>query len=162
MLNKRGLVALAALCLLLAGSATAATTPSTAQAPAPDYHPSLGDLMTMAVQPRHIKVGLAGKARDWAYLTYESGELRNAFNRIARTTPVYRENNLSDLFASGVMPAIDTLDAAIKAKNPAKLDAAYAGVTQACNTCHAALDHAFVVIRAPLASPYTDKDFKPR
>ena len=29
-----------------------------------DYHPSMGDLMTMAVQPRHIKLGLAGQQKN--------------------------------------------------------------------------------------------------
>lgn len=143
-----------------AAAQTAAPAPAAAPAPQPDYHPSLGDLMTMAVQPRHIKVGVAGKERNWTYLTYESSELRNAFGRIGRTTPVYRSQKLSDLFAAGVIPAMDELDAAIKAKDGAKFDAAYANVTVQCNTCHAALEHAYVVIRAPQASPYADQDFK--
>ncbi len=150
-----GLAALAAACML-AGPVSAAE----AQAPVPDYHPSLGDLMTMAVQPRHIKVGLAGKDRNWAYLAYESGELRNAFGRIARTIPDYRQNKLSDLFASGIVPAIDDLDAAIKAKDGARFDAAYVNLTQACNTCHAALDHAAAVIRPQQRSPYADQEFR--
>ena len=57
-----------AICVALAGS------PAPAQPAPPDYHPSLGDLMTMAVQPRHIKLGLAGRARNWTYLAYEAGE----------------------------------------------------------------------------------------
>jgi len=42
------------LVLVLAFPAAAA-----AQTPAP-YQPGLGDLMTMTVQPRHLKLGLAG------------------------------------------------------------------------------------------------------
>ena len=60
-----------------------------AAAPTPDYHPSFGDLMTMAVQPRHIKLGIAGAAGNWAYAAYEVSELKNAFARIARTIPSY-------------------------------------------------------------------------
>ena len=143
-----------------AAPAPAAETPAPAAAPQPDYHPSLGDLMTRAVQPRHIKLGVAGRERNWAYVAYESSELRNAFNRIARTTPVYRKNQLSDLFASQMIPALDDLDAAIKAKNGVKFDAAYRQITESCNTCHSTLEHAFVVIRAPLTSPYTDQDLR--
>lgn len=53
--------------------------------PKPDYHPSMGDLMTMAVQPRHIKLGLAGKYQNWIYAKYELGELRNGFTRVDHT-----------------------------------------------------------------------------
>jgi hypothetical protein len=154
------LAALAASSLLLGAPVRAADAP--APAPVPDYHPSFGDLMTMAVQPRHIKIGLAGRERNWAYLTYESSELRNAFARIARTIPVYRQAKLSDLFASTVVPTIDELDAAIKAKDGARFDTAYGNLTQACNSCHAALDHAAVVIRPPQGSPYADQEFRPR
>ncbi len=157
--RPKAAVLIAGAIVLAASSGFAVAQPPAPAAPAPqpDYHPSFGDLMTMAVQPRHIKVGVAGKARNWTYLTYESSELRNAFGRIARTIPVYRNQKLADLFASGILPSMDDLDAAIKAKDGAKFDAAYAGVTQSCNTCHAALEHAYVVIQAPQASSYTDQ-----
>ncbi len=161
-MSRFGNVAVLAACsLLLAAPARSADAPP-APAPVPDYHPSFGDLMTMAVQPRHIKVGIAGKARNWAYLTYESSELRNAFGRIARTIPAYRGNKLADLFTAGVTPQLDELDAAIKAKDGKAFDAAYGNLTQACNTCHTALEHAFVVIQAPQTSPYSDQDMKAR
>ena len=150
---------------LTAGLAAAALSAAAlAQAPAPapagpqpDYHPSFGDLMTMAVQPRHIKLGIAGKARNWEYATYEASELRNAFGRIGRTIPAYRKQPLPDMFASAILPSMDKLDAAIKAKDGAAFDAAYKDVTASCNNCHGALDHGFVVIREPLTSPYADQ-----
>ncbi len=37
--------------------------------PTPDYHPSMGDLMTMAIQPRHTKLGLAGQHKNWTSLS---------------------------------------------------------------------------------------------
>jgi hypothetical protein len=126
--------------------------------PQPDYHPSFGDLMTFAVQPRHIKLGIAGKARNWDYAAYESSELRNAFGRIGRTIPVYRKQALTDLFASAILPSMDRLDAAIKAKDAKGFDEAYREVTASCNTCHTALEHGFVVIHEPAASPYADQD----
>jgi hypothetical protein len=153
-----GIAAIALTCALLAVPARSADAPPPAAVP--DYHPSLADLMTMGVQSRHIKLGLAGKERNWAYVTYESSELRNAFTRVARTIPVYRQIKLADMFAAGVIPTLDELDAAIKAKDPAKFDAAYGKLTESCDTCHVALEHAYVVIRAPQASPYPDQDFK--
>jgi hypothetical protein len=36
---------------------------------------ALGDLMTAFVQPRHIKLGLAGKEQNWPYAAYELDQL---------------------------------------------------------------------------------------
>jgi hypothetical protein len=124
----------------------------------PDYHPSFGDLMTFAVQPRHIKLGISGHARNWTYAAYEASELRNAFNRTARAIPTYRQQALAEMFGSAILPSMDKLDVAIKAKNGPAFDAAYREVTMGCNNCHAGLEHAFVVIREPSASPYSDQD----
>ena len=35
--------------------------------PSEPYRPGLGDLMTMTVQPRHIKLLLAGHEQNWPY-----------------------------------------------------------------------------------------------
>ena len=129
-----------------------------AQTAQPDYHPSLGDLMTMAVQPRHIKLGLAGRARDWTYLGYEAGELRNAFNRVARTVPAYRNSDMAGMISSNIKEPLDRLDEAIKARDGRRFDVAYAEVTRACNTCHQGLGHPEVVIQVPQAWMFPDQD----
>ena len=144
--------------LVILGGLSAAAFAQAPAAPQPDYHPSFGDLMTMAVQPRHIKLGMAGKARNWDYAAYEASELRNAFLRIGRTVPTYRKQALPDMFASAILPSMDKLDAAIKAKDGKGFDAAYKEVTASCNNCHMGLEHAFVVIREPSASPYADQN----
>ena len=158
--------------LQVAGLALAATlaagplalSPAGAQAPAaqPDYHPSMGDLMTLAVQPRHLKIGIAGRARNWAYLGYEASELRNAFNRIARTIPTYNGSDTAALVNARIHGPLDQLEAAIKARDAKRFDAAYAEVTEACNVCHRSLNHDAVAIKAPDASAYADQDFRPR
>src|SRR6478752_5636435 len=58
--------------------------------PPEPYRPGLGDLMTMTVQPRHIKLLLAGHEQNWAYAKYELKELQDAFERAARLVPRYR------------------------------------------------------------------------
>jgi hypothetical protein len=155
-----GLALATAGCAKMAGNA--ANAPATnAVAAQPDYHPSLGDLMTMAVQPRHIKLGMAGKARNWEYLEYETSELKSAFARVQRTIPTYRKTELKPLIDGSVKDPIEALDAAVKAKDGAKFDGAFADLTKACNTCHQQLDHTFVVIKSPDASPYADQVLTP-
>ena len=137
-------------------AAPAAVEPKT---PQPDYHPSLADIMTMAVQPRHTKLGIAGKTRNWPYLAYETGELRSAFARVAKTVPTFRGQDMSALIASGITDPIDAMAAAVDARDGQKFDAAYARTTAACNACHTNLGKAFVVIKAPVGSFYPDQDF---
>lgn len=154
---KKSRLAVLALGLLSAGAMGAAAF-AQAPGPQPDYHPSFADLMTSAVQPRHIKLGLAGKARNWEYAAYEARELRNAFNRIGRTIPVFNKQAMPDMFASNIMPAMDKLDAAIKAKDGPGFDAAYKEATTSCNNCHTGLDHAYIVIHEPTSSPFSDQN----
>jgi hypothetical protein len=130
-------------------------------APTPDYHPSMGDLMTIAVQPRHVKLGLAGQNKNWAYATYELGELRNAFARIGRTIPIYQNSDTAALLTAMTQASLNEVEDAIKAADAGKFNHAYENLTTACNTCHQSQNHAVVVIKKPAASMYPDQEFKP-
>ena len=137
---------------------------ASAQTPPADAPPSLrlglGDLMTMLVQPRHIKVGLGGQLRNWDYVAYEIHELEEAFERIERAVPRYRNVAMSDLLKL-VQPSIEALEASVKARDGAQLDVAYDQLTQACNACHRSTEHAMIVIQAPKISPFPDQNFAP-
>jgi hypothetical protein len=139
----------------------AAAKPQSVQ---PLYYPSMGDMMTLLVQPRHIKLGLAGKAQNWEYASYELNELRNTFGRIAHTIPVYRTMDTEQMVMRTIERPLNALDHAIIAADPAKFDAAYAALTEACNGCHTAEQHPMVVIKAPERAAFPDQDFrrKPR
>jgi hypothetical protein len=134
--------------------------PSTAVLAQPEYHPSLGDLMTMAVQPRHLKLGIAGKQKNWAYAKYELSELRNAFGRVARTIPVYRNADLGALMTALTTEPLKDVEDAIAAGDAGRFKAAYAKLTSTCNACHLTQDHPMVVIRVPDAAAFPDQDFQ--
>ncbi len=146
-----------------APTAPAATT--TAAPPVPDYHPSMSDLMTMTVQPRHIKLGLAGQYKNWPYAAYVLGELRGAFTRVARTIPIYSSTDTAALNASMIQTPIADLDKAIAANDDAQFAAAYQRLTDGCNVCHVLLKKATVVIKVPTlefgASMFPDQEFRP-
>ena len=52
--------------LVVLALAVSVSTVAIAQTP-PPYQPGMGDLMVTIVQPRHLKLGLAGQARNWDY-----------------------------------------------------------------------------------------------
>jgi hypothetical protein len=139
-----------------AGAAPASAPAAIAQ---PDYHPSLGDLMTMAIQPRHTKLGLAGQERNWPYAQYELSELRNAFARVARTIPIYRTFDMTAIIGALTTEPLNAVEQAIRAQDARQFNRAYAQLTTTCNACHLSQDHAAVVIRVPRTNPYADQDF---
>jgi hypothetical protein len=154
---------------LVAGAITlAAIDLGNAQAPAspqsaPEaYRPSFGDLMTIAIQPRHTKLGLAGQERNWTYAAYEFRELQSAFARTAAAVPTYRSMNTADLISATIKAPMDDVGAAIKAGDDAKFAEAYAQLTATCNACHQSTDHSAVVIQIPKTSSYPDQDFRPQ
>ena len=126
------------------------------------YHPGLGELMTAFVQPRHIKLGLAGQAENWDYAAYELGELRETFEDIGKLVPRHGNLAIPPAIASTVTPPIAAIDAAIKAKDPAAFTKAYGELTAACNACHQSADHPMIVIQVPTVSAFPDQDFRQR
>ena len=132
-----------------------------AQTPPPVFKPGLGDMMTMMVQPRHTKLGLAGQAGNWAYASYELHELQESFDRVARNVPKWREFMVAETMASVTKDPMAALEDAIKNSNAAGFAKAYQDLTTACNQCHQAAKQGQIVIQVPAASPFPDQDFRP-
>jgi hypothetical protein len=130
--------------------------------PAAAYRPGLGDLMTMTVQPRHLKLGVAGQERNWAYVGYEVHELEEAFERIERLVPKWRNVDIPNLIASTVKQPIEALEKAAKAQEPSSFDDAYAKLTAACNACHQSANVGMIVVQVPKTSPFSNQDFRPQ
>jgi hypothetical protein len=130
---------------------------ATAQHPA-----ALGDLMTAFVQPRHIKLGLAGNEQNWPYAAYEFDQLRETFADVAEILPKYRDLSVPDLIASTVKEPLAALDRAIRAKDSTQFTAAYEQLTASCNACHQRYDRTTIVIQPPTAAAtFPDQDFRP-
>src|SRR6267143_4150118 len=120
------------------------------------YHPGLGTLMTAIVQPRHIKLGLAGNERNWPYAAYQLGELTETFDEVARLAPKHGNLSIPDAVASTVKQPMVALDAAIKAMDAAGFTKAYADLTTSCNACHQSAGHPVIVIQVPTVSAFPD------
>lgn len=137
---------------------------SHAQSPPQEQHvylPGLGDLMTTTVQPRHIKLALAGQQKNWIYAAYELHELEEAFERAARAWPQWQSIPIAQLITSATKEPIASLAQAIKAADRNRFMAAYEHLTDACNACHQAANRSMIVIRVPDASSFPDQDFQP-
>jgi hypothetical protein len=127
-------------------------------APVP-YVMGMGDLMNTLIQSRHAKLGLAGKAENWALANYALSELRQVFERIGKAVPKFRGMPVPDLIDAALTAPLGAVEAAIRQKDPQKFATAYDQVTLGCNACHIELDHPFVVIKTPDASAFPNQEF---
>jgi hypothetical protein len=161
-----GSIGLAASAIAIATAAPAPATPATG-APAGgglvilEFKPAMDDLMTMLIQPRHIKLYYAGQQKNWTLAAFELNELVGALKRIGATIPKYRTFSVDATVGSIFAPKIQAMNAAIQSKNPAQFASAYGELTEACNTCHQGMEHDFLVIKVPDAPFYPDQDFRP-
>jgi hypothetical protein len=161
MINHRTVIA-----ALLAG--TILPELSVAQAPvlpadqpvAAPFKPSFGDYMNTLVQPRHAKLGLISRERNWTLAAYEIHQLKAALANIARWQPLFGKIPVADMMASTVDPPISDMENAVEARDPRQLDSAYARLTAGCNACHTALHHGEVVIQEPDESTFPNQNFQ--
>jgi hypothetical protein len=123
------------------------------------YRPVTSDLMNAFIQPRHIKLWLAGSAQNWEFAEYERHNIGGALDRLAAAIPEYKGQPMKELIAAFATPQLAAVDAAIKAKDAVAFAAAYDGLTTGCNQCHAATGHGLVVLRTPTAASFPDQVF---
>lgn len=143
----------------VASAQTAPPAPPPISGPVP-YVLTMGDMMNTLIQPRHAKLGLAGKAENWALANYALAELRQAFAGIVKAQPKFHGMPVGDLVDLALTQPLNAVEAAIKQQDAQKFSAAYDQLNQGCNACHMELDHPYVVIKTPDASAFPNQEFK--
>jgi hypothetical protein len=136
-----------------------AQTPPTSEPP-PPYRPGLGDLMTMTVQPRHLKLGIAGREKNWSYAAYEHHQLEEALERVARYWPQWRRLPIADMMSSVTKAPMSALSQAIKSADAQAYGIAFRQLTDGCNSCHQAANVGVNVIVVPDAATFPNQDFR--
>jgi hypothetical protein len=162
---RTGVLALLFACLAVTAGlprAAAQTAPPAAGTAAAAFPMTLGDMMNTFVQPRHEKLGLAGRAQNWALAEYALVELRQTFAGIVKAEPYFHGLPVGELVDAAVKEPMGAVQTAIREQDPKKFTAAYAQLTAGCNACHKAAFHPFVVIQAPTASAFPNQDFNPQ
>ena len=120
------------------------------------YVPGLGSIME-AIQWRHIKLSYAGKLGNWELAGYELGQMQESLSDAARLyqgIPIEKVNMIEQ--------PVMALSEAIKSKNGQRFTHAFADLTGACNSCHAAAQAGFITIQVPTTSPFSDQSFAPK
>jgi hypothetical protein len=162
---RRRLTALAMIAIAAAGisSIGLATSRSVTAGPeaapsslAAGYLPSISDLMIATIQPRHERLWRAEQDGDWEFAAYELGNLHGAFNRLGLAHPTEHDISFPEMISSVTEQPFKELNSAIQAKDGTQFAKAYSDLTDACNSCHQALNHSAVQIRVPSRTSASD------
>jgi len=125
----------------------------------PTYLPSISDMMIGTIQPRHERIWRAEQAGDWNFAAYELGNLRGAFGRLGRAHPMEEDNPFPDMIESVIQKPLGDLKVAIDRRDDADFGKAYDELSDACNSCHQALNHGTIVIGRPTGASLLDLVF---
>ena len=125
------------------------------------YASGLGEIMSLQ-QMRHLKLWLAGAAKNWPLADYELDELKEGFDDVINFFPMKDDMPIGQLAGSTAVPVLPDLKRAIDARDGTKFAAAFDKLTAACNACHQATKHEFIVIQRPTSSPYSNQSFTPK
>lgn len=153
-------IAIAAAAVVATGVATVrgvAAGPETPPSPqATEYLPSISDLMIATIQPRHERLWQSGRDGNWEFAAYELGNLDGAFHRLGLAHPTEHDIPFPDMITTVTEAPFKELKSAIQSKDTAAFAKAFAGLTNACNSCHQALNHGVVEIRVPSQTSASD------
>jgi hypothetical protein len=155
-------IAVATIAMLTIGVGTslsvAAEPDAAGRAHATEYLPSISDLMIATIQPRHERLWRAEQDENWDFAAYEVGNLRGAFSRLRIAHSIEHGISFSEMIASVTEQPFKELNSAIQAKDHTAFAKAYSDLTDACNSCHQALNHGIVEIRVPNRTSASDLD----
>lgn len=144
--------ALFALLPLTASAQAPAPAPAPSQAPAatqpPPFRLGFGDMMVMAVQTRHTKLGLAFQQKNWELADWNRDELDETFRRLGRLYPMVEQMDIAPGLLM-VKEPLESLKKAIDEKNAKEFASAYDRLTQACNACHMVYKNPMISIKVP-------------
>jgi hypothetical protein len=156
------IAAAVAVAIGLAASGSLAAEPDTASPSHTEYVPSISDLMIATIQPRHERLWRAEQDGDWEFAAYELGNLGGAFRRLGQAHPTEHDISFPDMIASVTEQPFKELDSAIQSRDGSAFAKAYGDLTDACNSCHQALNHGVVQIRVPSRTSASDLNTKAR
>jgi hypothetical protein len=119
------------------------------------YSPGVGEFMS-SIQMHHAKLWFAGKNGNWELANFEMEEIQESLDDIQK----YCADSTSIKPLPMIYPPLDSVRRAISEKNIETFKTGFNLLTNTCNNCHKAANHAFNVIRIPDTPPVTNQVFE--
>ena len=119
------------------------------------YKPGFGEFMTY-VQAHHQKLWFAGQHQNWKLADFELNEIKETMGKIQQFETDRKESKLVPM----ILPALDSVSAAIQKKDAKKFNHSFTVLTNTCNQCHTAAQYPFNVVKVPDKNSFPNQDFR--
>ncbi len=120
------------------------------------YRPGFGEFMS-SIQVHHAKLWFAGMHGNWDLADFEIHEIMENLDDIK----AYQSDRPESRSLFMLDPALDTLNASIRAKDPVRFRRAFELLTTSCNNCHKEVNYSFNEVRIPDSPPFSNQSFRP-
>jgi hypothetical protein len=120
------------------------------------YKPGFGEFMS-GIQVHHEKLWFAGLNSNWKLADFEINEMKEALQDLQ----TYCKDRPERQSLTMIMGPLESVNKAVQTKDLPSFKSAFITLTNTCNTCHQATNHAFNVIRLPETPPFSNQVFKP-
>jgi hypothetical protein len=124
------------------------------------YAPRLGDLM-ITQQIRHSKLWFAVAANNWELAEHSLEGLKTGFADLTQLYPTIYGVTAAPVIAALNKREIAELGRAVGSRDRVKFTIAFDQLTAACNACHQAAKHGFIVVQQPISPPFNNQSFAP-
>lgn len=133
--------------------------------PAPVLAVDQPDLLFLMASMQRFgeKLYLAAEAGNWPLADLYAHELEEAAEELIEGGFEKNDVDLGDFARLNFLPALERVEAAVRAGDAAAFEPAYAALAASCNACHAASGYGLVRIIVPTdpTRPYPSQDFAP-
>ena len=119
------------------------------------YKPGFGEFMS-SIQSHHAKLWFAGQNKNWKLADFEIHEIMEAIDNIQKFETDRKESQKISM----IMPAIDSVNYAIKNQDASLFNRTYTILTNTCNNCHKSNEFEFNVVKIPEVSSFSNQDFR--
>jgi hypothetical protein len=107
------------------------------------------------------KIYWAGKEKNWELAAFYAHEVEETAEEIIAHKLVENEKEITPLVAQMFLPALEGLEASIKAQDDLLFGQKYQTFIQTCNACHAASGYGIIKLQVPAQNSFPSQVFKP-
>ncbi len=125
-----------------------------------EHEVELAALM-LRMQIHADKLYFAGNVSNWPLTNFYLHELEETLEEIAEAKITEDGFAVSDAVQGFMGKPIEAMEAAAKTKDAAAFGTGYEQMVTACNGCHTASKHGFIVIQRPTRPIFTNQRFEP-
>ena len=113
------------------------------------------------LQTHHVKLRLSARAKNWPLASFYVHEMQETTETIRQAGITEDGHPVSELIGRFIGGHLRVLGESVAAEDAEAFETHHANLITACNGCHGATDHKFIVIQDLDRNPFPNQSFAP-